>query len=111
MQRTAAIGPACLLFALSLAAQELPQSASVKTVEMFRVGAFQPRLTITRTASGVEVSWPAAATDDGYAIQTSATLGPSADWQAPGATPIRNGSRDVLAIVSPSGNAFFRLKK
>jgi hypothetical protein len=41
-------------------------------------GAFETRLIITRTGSGVLVSWPAAATDDGFAIQTSTTLGPSA---------------------------------
>jgi hypothetical protein len=74
-------------------------------------GAFETRLTITRTASGVEVSWPAAATDDGYAIQTSVTLGSSANWQTPGGTPVRNGNRDALAIAGPTGNAFFRLRK
>lgn len=74
-------------------------------------GAFEARLRIARTASGVEVSWPAAATDDGFAIQTSSTLGPSASWQAPGGTPVRNGSRDVLTISGPVGNAFFRLRK
>ena len=74
-------------------------------------GAFEARLTITRSASGVEVSWPSAATDDGFAIQTSTTLGPSADWQAPGGTRVRNGNRDVLTINGPVANAFFRLKK
>lgn len=74
-------------------------------------GAFETRLVITRTASGVEVSWPAAATDEGYAIQSSTTLGPSADWQTPGTAPVRNGNRDVLAIAGPTGNAFFRLRK
>jgi hypothetical protein len=74
-------------------------------------GTFESRLSIVQTASGVEVSWPAAATDDGYAIQTSTTLGLSADWRSPGGAPVRNGDRDVLAIASPAGNAFFRLRK
>jgi hypothetical protein len=74
-------------------------------------GSFDARLTITRTASGIEVSWPAAATDDGFVIEASTTLGPSADWQTPGGTPVRNGNRDVLAIAGPPGNAFFRLRK
>jgi hypothetical protein len=74
-------------------------------------GALETRLAIIRTASGVEVSWSAAATDDGYAIQSSTTLGPSANWQTPGTAPVRNGNRDVLAINVPAGNAFFRLRK
>jgi hypothetical protein len=74
-------------------------------------GAFDTRLTIVRTASGVEVSWAAAATDAGFAIQTSSTLGTSADWLTPGTAPVRSGSRDVLTINAPSGNAFFRLRK
>jgi hypothetical protein len=74
-------------------------------------GAFEARLRIARTASGVEVSWPAAATDGGFAIQTSTTLGPSADWQTPGVAPVRAGDRDVLSISGPTGNAFFRLRK
>ena len=74
-------------------------------------GAYEARLTITRTVSSLEVSWPAAATDDGLAIQVSTSLGSSADWQTPGGTPVRNGNRDVLTIAGPSGNAFFRLRK
>jgi hypothetical protein len=74
-------------------------------------GAYETRLTIVRTASGVEVSWSAAATDDGFAIQTSTTLGPSANWQPPATAPVRNGSRDVLTIVGPPGSTFFRLRK
>jgi len=74
-------------------------------------GAFETRLTITRTAGGVQVSWPAAATDDGYAIQASTTLGSTANWQTPGTAPVRDGSRDVLTLNGPLGDAFFRLKK
>jgi hypothetical protein len=74
-------------------------------------GAFEARLTITRTATGVEVSWPAAATDNGYAVQSSATLGPSASWQTPGGAPVRNGNRDVLSISASAANGFFRLRK
>lgn len=72
---------------------------------------FETRLTITRTGSGVLVSWPAAATDDGFAIQTSTTLGPSAIWETPGAATVRSGDRDTLTINGPTGNAFFRLRK
>jgi hypothetical protein len=74
-------------------------------------GAYETRLTITRTASGVQVSWAAAATDDGFLIETSTVLGPSANWQAPATAPVRNGNRDVLTINGPPGNAFFRLRK
>jgi hypothetical protein len=74
-------------------------------------GTFESRLAIVHTASGVEVSWPSAATDDGFVIETSTALGPSADWQSPGGTPVRNGNRDVLTVTGPTGNAFFRLRK
>jgi hypothetical protein len=74
-------------------------------------GAYETRLTITRTASGVQVSWAAAATDDGFVIEASTVLGPSANWQAPATAPVRNGNRDVLTINGPAGNAFFRLRK
>jgi hypothetical protein len=74
-------------------------------------GAFETRLAITRSASNVQVSWAAAATDNGFAIETSTTLGPSAIWQPPATAPVRDGSRDVLTIIGAPGNAFFRLRK
>ena len=71
----------------------------------------QPYLRINRTATGVEVSWPAGATDAGFAIQTSATLGASADWHAPAQGTVRQGENDIIRITSPAANAFFRLRK
>jgi hypothetical protein len=74
-------------------------------------GALDTRLTIARAASGIKVSWSAAAADDGYVIETTTSLGPTANWQAPGTAPVRDGNFVVLTVNDPQGNAFFRLRK
>jgi hypothetical protein len=74
-------------------------------------GVLDTRLVITRTASGIKVSWSFAAADDGYVIETSTSLGSSANWQSPGIAPVRDGNFVVLTVNDPQGNAFFRLRK
>ncbi len=69
------------------------------------------RLSIARTVSGIEISWPASATDAGYGLRSSATLNPSIDWQPVGGAPVRNGSRDSVTLNNPVGNRFYQLVK
>jgi hypothetical protein len=68
------------------------------------------RLTIARTASGLEISWPAAATDEGFVLESTASLN-APGWSAVGALPVRNGSTDSVSVASPTGTRFYRLVK
>jgi hypothetical protein len=68
------------------------------------------RLTIARTASGLEISWPAAATDEGYVLESTASLN-APSWSAVGALPVRNGGTDSVSVASPTGMRFYRLVK
>jgi hypothetical protein len=66
-----------------------------------------PKLTITRSAGGVTVSWPANVTD--YVLKSAATLpdppDPSAWMPVPG---VVNNS---VTIANPTGTRFFQLEK
>lgn len=66
------------------------------------------RLRIRHGAAGVEVSWPAAATDEGYALESTMNLN-AATWPRVD-TVWRNGLRDSITN-SPSGAVFYRLAK
>jgi hypothetical protein len=68
------------------------------------------RLNIARSGSGVEISWPAAATDEGYVLESSASLN-AGSWGTVTAVPVRNGSTDSVTVNSPTGMRFYRLVK
>ena len=68
------------------------------------------RLSIRRGASGLEISWPAAATDEGYFLESTSNLN-APSWSTVTAVPVRNGGADTVTVNSPTGNRFYRLVK
>ena len=93
-----------------------PQSTNVGNVVYFpplnalqlvRMGAALPSLSVQKQGANLTLSWGADAVD--FVLQSSATLGASASWTPVGAGPI-TGAGSVPVTVS--GNArFFRLSK
>ncbi len=67
-----------------------------------------PQLAIVRAGSDIQVSWPTAAS--GFALQHTRSLNP-VSWEAVTNAPIVVGDRNVVTIVSPSGDQFFRLAR
>ena len=68
------------------------------------------RLSLARNASGLEISWPATATDEGYVLESSASLNPPV-WGTVTDVPFRNGATDTVTVNSPVGMRFYRLVK
>lgn len=68
------------------------------------------RLTITRSTGGLDISWPASATDDGYTLRATSSLTPPVDWQPAGINANRNAGIDTVTVPA-SGNRFFQLAK
>ena len=68
------------------------------------------RLRISRNGPGVEISWPAAATDEGFLLESAPDLTAS-NWQLVQDAPVRANGRDHVAVPSPTGNVFYRLAK
>jgi hypothetical protein len=68
------------------------------------------RLTIARTASGLEISWPAAATDEGYVLESTPALN-APSWSTVTSVPVRNGGTDSVSVAFPTGMRFYRLVK
>ena len=68
-----------------------------------------PRLLITRSGSGVIVSWPRPAT--GFLLDSTPSLGPAAVWsQVP--FPYQTNATDIfITVPAPVGNRFYRLRK
>ncbi len=67
------------------------------------------RVSIARSASGLEISWPAAATDEGYFLESTSDL--NAPWTTVNDVPFRNGGTDFVTVTSPAGRRFYRLVK
>jgi hypothetical protein len=68
------------------------------------------RLRIERTGSSMAISWPAAATDEGYVLESTGTL-TTASWATVIDVPVRNGLRDSVTNSAPTGSLFYRLVK
>ena len=68
------------------------------------------RLRISRSGSGVEISWPAAATDESFLLESASDLTAS-NWQLVQDPPVRANGRDHVTVPSPTGNVFYRLAK
>jgi hypothetical protein len=68
------------------------------------------RLSIARNGSNVDISWPAAATDEAYVLESTADLN-APFWGTVTAVPVRNGGTDTVTVTSPTGMRFYRLVK
>jgi hypothetical protein len=67
-----------------------------------------PTLTVTHSGNSVKISWPSAST--GFVLQQNSDLG-AGSWSASGYSISDDGTNKSIAISSPSGNLFFRLKQ
>ena len=68
------------------------------------------RLSIARNGSNLEISWPAAATDESYFLESTPDL-TAPSWTTVSAVPVRNGAADTVTVNSPTGRRFYRLVK
>ncbi len=73
-------------------------------------GAYEPCLKIRYTAGNIEISWPAAATDDGYSLHSASNTGSPANWQPVNQPPARNGAHDTVTLPV-AGTRYFQLVK
>jgi len=70
----------------------------------------RPSLSIRKATNSVVISWPALA--DGYVLESRVNLGPpGADWSTVGTVPVVVGNQKTIALTSPAGNEFFRLRR
>jgi len=65
-----------------------------------------PMLSILKTSSGLDVSWPATAT--GFLLQVTPGFSPI-DWQPVTQAPVLSGDRNVVTLTNTGNNQFFRL--
>ncbi len=63
-------------------------------------------LTVSHSGNDVLISWPASAVGTLYG---SSSLGASANWQPVSETPVVQALENVVTIVNPAGNKFYRL--
>jgi hypothetical protein len=68
------------------------------------------RVSIASSASGLEISWPSAATDESYFLESTSDLS-ARSWATVTAVPVRNGGTDTVTVNSPTGRRFYRLVK
>jgi hypothetical protein len=68
------------------------------------------RLSIARNGSNLEVSWPAAATDESYFLESASDLN-APSWATVTAVPVRNGGTDTVTVLGPTSTRFYRLVK
>jgi hypothetical protein len=68
-----------------------------------------PTLTVTHSGNSVTISWPSASS--GFTLQQNANLALANGWTTSGYTISDDGTNKSIAITSPTGNLFFRLKQ
>lgn len=68
------------------------------------------RLGIVRNGLNLEISWPTAATTEGYLVESTIALS-TPDWRRVTQSITSSNGRDTLVITSPAGDAFYRLRK
>lgn len=68
-------------------------------------------IAIARVGNTVQISWPATATDDGYALRQAINLDQPVNWSPVDAGVERVGDRDVVTLPASVGNVFFQLVK
>jgi hypothetical protein len=86
-------------------------SLSVDDVKVgYSFGEVRPgyRLQIDHIGSTMEISWPAAATDEGFVLERTLDL-MVPNWEFAPELATRSGNRDRVTISSPTANAFYRL--
>ena len=73
------------------------------------INASAPRIEIQRSGANHILPWPSAAV--GFRLQSSPTLGPSANWQNHAGTPTNDGTWQTLSLPSTETARFYRLSQ
>ncbi len=108
------IDPASLRKGTNLLAVEIHQNAANSSDIAFNLGLQAerlqlPRLAMTRTPDGVQLSWPSYA--EGLNLYSANNLAVPVTWGPANAAPsITNGLRTVTMPVDPNGTRFYRLE-
>ncbi|MEN9676398.1 MAG: hypothetical protein RIS76_2294 [Verrucomicrobiota bacterium] len=68
----------------------------------------QPKLTVDRLSSAVQLSWPGA--DTGFQLEASSQFGALAAWQAVTPAPALNAGRFTVTVQPAESVRFFRLR-
>jgi hypothetical protein len=69
----------------------------------------QPQLTVAQSGSNITISWSAA--DPGFVLQSTAQLGPNAQWTPVAATPVVNNGVNTVMVPATQNAQFFRVAK
>jgi hypothetical protein len=67
------------------------------------------KLGVAHSGASVMVSWPASAA--GFILQSSPSLGPTANWQPVTATPTVANGQNTVTVTPNNATAFYRLRK
>ena len=73
------------------------------------INAAAPRIHIARSGGNHVLRWPSAAV--GFRLQSSPTLGPSANWQNQSGTATNAGAWQILSLPSTGAGRFYRLSQ
>jgi type 1 glutamine amidotransferase len=73
------------------------------------VSAGHPPLTITRSGSSLQISWPSGAT--GFLLESNAKLPAGTGWSVVTNSPALQNGRQIVSMSVSSTNQFFRLRK
>jgi hypothetical protein len=90
--------------------QEIPISSTSwgTLVTLISLATNRPSLTITRSGSNLNLSWPAS-TDPAYVLTSAPTVAPSATWTTvPNPVAVINNQK-VVAVPLPSSPTYYRL--
>ena len=68
----------------------------------------RPHLHLTRSAGGVEITWPTS--NPSYALETAPVATTNAPWQSSTSLAARVGRRQVVKVDLGGTNRFFRLR-
>ncbi|RYD33571.1 MAG: hypothetical protein EOP86_13085 [Verrucomicrobiaceae bacterium] len=70
-----------------------------------------PAVKVSIEGGGVVISWPAAASAQGWRLESARNLGPVDEWTAVTATPVVAWDRNEVTDPPPEGRRFYRLRR
>jgi len=97
---------------LTLTATPATQNTAINGLQLVKVlpVTVNPTITAARNATSVIISWAAEAA--GFTLESTTSLGPSANWTAvSGAPNPLTGAGNLPAVISGNASVFYRLKK
>jgi hypothetical protein len=92
--------------------QEIPTSSTSwgTLITLISLATNRPNLTITRSASNLNLSWPAS-TDPAYVLQSAPSVAPAVIWTSVTNPVTTNINQNVVTVPLASGPTYYRLTK